>query len=213
MLLHAAILPPRHVVEAVVAVLESVVVPVEVEVAQAPRGVLGRFGRKTGPTVPAPAPMPLDLVPPDRRNFPVTGFGNLTTGDSHRLADAISAAAEEWSPIPVRFAGGAALEFPGDWSVWAKLEGDLDRLAKIASGVTSSVESLGFFVDRRIFRPMLSLATVTPDTTGPYLEAVVDALDAFRGEEWVIDHVALTTEVFTNGKPEFKEVQRIPLAG
>jgi 2'-5' RNA ligase len=153
----------------------------------------------------------LEHVPVARMSLPITGFGNLTTSDAHRLGDVVSSAASGWPAPTVRFAGGTALDFPGDWSVWAKLDGDLDAVGAIARGVTQSVESLGYFVDRRQFRPMLSVATVTPATTGPYLQAIVDALDAFRGEEWTVA-ISLTKETFVEGRPELTEFQRIPLA-
>lgn len=215
MLVHGAIIPPLAVREALDAVVRSVPVPVPVEAVASPqpRGILGRLGRHRDDAadVAAEAPVMLEHPPVNRMVFPITGFGNLTTNDSHRLVDALRSAAAGWTAPSVRFAGGTALDFPGDWSVWAKLDGDLDAVGAIARGVTQSVESLGFFVDRRQFRPMLSVATVTPATTGPYLQAVVDALEAFRGEEWTIA-ISLTTEAFVEGRPEVREFQRIPLA-
>jgi 2'-5' RNA ligase len=219
MLLHGAIVPPRAVLEAVVGVLESVPVPA-VAVVETPepsrRGLLGRLGgrRHEDPGEPAPAvPDVLNHVPVEDLYLPVTEFGNLTTSDAHQLAGVITEAARTWSPVTVHFAGGTALDFPGDWSVWAKLAGDLDPLMAIARGMTQSVEQLGLFVDRRLFRPMLSLATVTEATTGPYLQAVVDAFDAFRGEDWTIDHVTLMTQSFDGTRPVPKEFQRIALGG
>lgn len=154
----------------------------------------------------------LDQVEMDRLSIPITNFGNVTTADAHRLAEAIAASASGWTAPIVRFAGGGALEFPGDWSVWAKLGGELELLTTVARGVTASVERHGFFVDRRLFRPMLSVATVTAATTGPYLGAVVDALDAFSGRDWRVGHVVLTTESFVDGRPRVREFERIPLS-
>ena len=115
--------------------------------------------------------------------LPLTGFGNVTLGDSVKLAKALRAEVATWAP-PRRcaFTGGAALEFPGDESVWAKLDGDVDGLKTIGRGVPQVVQRLGFFVDRRQFRPWLSVGTITDATTAPYLERLVAALDDFRGE-------------------------------
>jgi 2'-5' RNA ligase len=211
MLVNGAIFPPPRVLEALAAVVRAVPVPTAAEPTP-PKGLLGRLvGRKDVAADAPPAPAMLDHVPIDRMHLPITGFGNRTTTDAHRLADAVAAAAADWTAPKVHFAGGTALDFPGDWSVWAKLDGDLDALAAVARGVTQSVESLGFFVDRRQFQPMLSVATVTPATTGPYLQSVVDALDAFRGEEWTVE-VSLTKETFVGERPQLVEFQRIPLA-
>jgi len=214
MQVHGAIIPPRAALEALDEVLRSVPVPVGAAPAPQPKGVFGRLGRHRNDPVETETeapPVMLEHVPVGRLVLPITGFGNLTTNDSNRLVDVLTSAAAGWPAPTVRFAGGTALDFPGDWSVWAKLDGDLDAVGAIARGVTQSVESLGFFVDRRQFRPMLSVATVTPATTGPFLQAVVDALEAFRGEEWTVA-LSLTTEAFVEGRPEVKEFRRIALA-
>jgi 2'-5' RNA ligase len=213
MLVHGAIIPPRSVLEAVAAVVRSVPEPAEQQPAAQSKGLLGRLGRHRAgqdePAVVATEPM-LEHVPVERLNMPITGFGNLTSSDAHRLVGVLREAAAGWVVPVVRFAGGAALDFPGDWSVWAKVEGDVDELMTVTRAVPQSVERLGFFLDRRQFRPMLSVATVTPATTGPFLEEVVGALDAFRGDEWAPE-ISLTTETFVNGRPETTEFERIAL--
>jgi len=212
MLVHGAIVPPRAALEAVDAVIRAVPVPVDGEPSPpSPKGFLGRLGRhRVDVEAPPPAPAMLEHVPVADMLLPITGFGNLTTNDAHKVADTIRAAATGWVAPTVSFAGGTALDFPGDWSVWARLVGDVDALMTCARGVPQCVEGLGFFVDRRQFRPMLSVATVTPATTGPFLEAVVDALEGFRGEPWTAD-IVLLKETFVGSRPELVEFQRIPL--
>ena len=211
MLVHGAIVPPRAVLEAVDAALRSVPVPV-VAPAEAPpatKGLLGRLGRhRAEPEPVVEAPPMLEYVPVTDMKLPITGFGNLTRTDVHRVTETIREGAAEWRASSVRIAGGTALDFPGDWCVWAKLDGDVDELATIARGVPQAVERLGFFVDRRKFRPMLSVATVTSSTTGPFLEQVVDALEAFRGDEWPVE-ISLLKETFVDGRPELVEFERI----
>lgn len=148
--------------------------------------------------------------PPDVLMLPITGFGNLTSGDAFGLARQLSEAAAEWSPPTVWFAGGGALEFPGDPSVWARLDGDVDGLTAIARGVTRAVERLGLFVDRRLFRPSLAVATVTTATIGPDLDDVVGRLEAFRGQEWVVDSIVLTTSPL-DGRSPVAEYQRVQI--
>lgn len=218
MLLHGAIVPPRTALEAVAEVVKAVDWPKpDSSTESAPptrKGIFGRLGGKHGDAAEEPvvARDPLDHVDVDRMYLPIAGFGNVTPGDVEQIAEAIADAATGWAPARVRFAGGTALDFPGDPCVWARLDGDVDALAKIARGVNQSVERLGFFVDRRMFRPMLSLATVNEATTGPYLQDLVDALDAFRGEDWTVDHVSLLKLSFVDKRPEEKEFRRIPLA-
>ena len=213
MLLHAVIVPPPDVLAAVshvVLSIESVAPPAP------PPPPPSRFLRRrvVAPAVPAPitADRELDLIPPVAMNLPIAGFGNVTAGDAEKLADTMKDAAAEWACPTVWLGGGGALEFPGDRSVWAKLDGDVEALLAVARGVTQSVASRGFFVDRRKFRPWLAVANITESTTAPYLERVVAALDAFRGEPWTIEWVSVTKPSFDPAVEESLEVHRIPLA-
>jgi hypothetical protein len=210
MLVHCAIVPPRAELEAVVEVVRAVPETAPAPAEEQTTGLLGRLGRRRTEAAEVNRPSMLEHVPIERLQLPVTAFGNLTVQDAERLTDAIAGAATEWSPPHVYFAGGTALDFPGDWSVWAKLAGDIDALDIVARGVTRAVEALGFFVDRRAFRPMLSVATVTPATTGPFLQQVVDALEGYRGEPWTAD-VVLLKETFVDSSAEMVEFHRIAL--
>jgi 2'-5' RNA ligase len=210
MLVHCAFIPPRAELEAVAAVVRSVPEPVEHHVEEHGSGLLGRLGRKKVEVVDVAAPPMLEHVPIAQLQIPLTAFGNLTVQDAEKLTHSLAEAARDWPAPTVRLEGGTALDFPGDWSVWAKLAGDLDELEQVARGVTRAVEALGYFVDRRAFRPMLSLATVTPATTGPFLEEVVAALETYRGEPWTAD-VVLTKEAFVGDAAQMVEFHRIPL--
>jgi len=209
MLVHGSVMPPRSVVEALDAVVRSVRPPRAEAEQGSGKGLLRRLGRHRAEEEQADDPAAaLEHVPVERMLFPITGFGNLTANDANRVADAIREAAAGWDVPTVRFSGGTALDFPGDWSVWAKLAGDVDGAMTVARGVTESVQRLGFFVDRRQFRPMMSVGTVTAETTGPYLEALVAALEQFEGEEWT-PTISLTKETFIGGRPELTEFVRI----
>ena len=212
MLLHAVIVPPPDVLVAV----SHLVLSIDSVPAPAPPQPASRFLRRrvVAPAAPAPitADRELDLVPPAVMNLPIAGFGNVTAGDAVNLADTLKDAAAEWACPTVWLAGGGALEFPDDRSVWAKLDGDVEALLAVARGVVQSVASRGFFVDRRKFRPWLAVATITESTTAPYLERVVAALDAFRGEPWTIEWVSVTKPSFDPAVRESLEVHRIPLA-
>lgn len=212
MLLHGAFLPPRPVLEEVVAVVRAVGVPGSAEQVPTARGLFGRRShRKEQTAVTEARPDLLEHLLVEAMSLPITAFGNLTPSDVQAVVGTLGAAAAGWSPPTVRFSGGTALDFPGDWNVWAKVAGEVDALAEIARGVTRAVQPLGLFVDRRKFRPMLALAKVTPATTGPYLEAVVAALEDFEGAEWVVRDVALTTIAPGARGSVYTEYQRIPL--
>jgi len=96
--------------------------------------------------------------------------------------------------------------------VWAKITGDLDALGTIGRGVPQVVQRLGFFVDRRQFRPWLSVGTITETTTAPFLQSVVDALEGFEGQTWTIESISLMKRLPEEGPHAFEEMEEMPLA-
>jgi 2'-5' RNA ligase len=155
----------------------------------------------------------LDAPEIDEMYIPIAGFGNVTLGDSVKLADALRPQVATWARPELVFTGGGALEFQGDLSVWVKMDGDLDGLNAIGRGVPLVVQRMGFFVDRRQFRPWLSVGTITDTTSAPYLERLVAALDAFRSEPFTVDAVSLMKWLpDVDGKRAFEVAERMPLA-
>ena len=207
MYLFAAIVPPRHVVDEVREVVAAVRPPGAQE--EAPkRGLLSR--RRDPQTDPSFTTDELSFVTAEQMYLPVTGFGNVTLGDSVQLAKSLRAEAAGWPRPTVHVQGATALEFKGDESVWAKLAGDVDELMTIGRGVPQVVQRLGFFVDRRAFRPWLSVATITDTTTAPYLEAVVGALDGYSSAPWTVEHLSLMRRLPDVGPDAFEETEQMP---
>lgn len=172
----------------------------------------GRAPVQTRPPDVRPTTDELDSPEPDKMYLPISGFGNVTLGDSVKLAKALREEVATWSRPHLQFAGGTALEFQGDESVWVKLEGDVDALTAIGRGVPTTVQRLGFFVDRRKFRPWLSVGTITGSTTAPYLERLVGALDTFRGAPWTLEAVHLMRFLPEEDlKDTFELMERMPL--
>jgi 2'-5' RNA ligase len=226
MRLFAAIVPPREVLDEVRRVVQSVndPLPAESQGRGLKRRLTGRgshggahaAGRAVTPTKPQPTNAPttheLTAIEPVHMYLPLTGFGNVTLGDSVKLASVLRAEAATWPRPSLTFAGGAALEFPGDESVWVKLDGDVEALKTIGRGVPQAVQRVGYFVDRRQFRPWLSVGTITDTTTAPYLERLVAALDEFRGEWWTAEAVSLMKWLPDAEREEYEEMERMPLA-
>lgn len=146
----------------------------------------------------APGTPELDPVPLAEMHIPVTQFGNVALADARALQSALSRDASRWPAPKLHFAGAAALEWRGDQSVWSKLAGDLDDLGTITRGVAEVVRRLGFFVDRRAFRPMLSVGTITDHTTAPYLERLVAALDGYEGRPWRLEELHVLRKLPVN---------------
>ena len=198
--LFAALVPPRGVLDEVADLVARVPVPEPDPVGTAgqPRsapGVVGRLLRRDRPSEPAVAAEPtgpqLDVVMPARMHLPLCRFGNLTQSDAARLTDALRGQAGDWPAPRLRFHGGDALPWPGDQSVWVSLAGDVDELGEVARGVARVAQGLRLFVDRREYRPMVQLGTITAHTTATWLEQLVADLVELESDAWFQTTIAL----------------------
>lgn len=187
MRLSASIIPPRSVREH----LRDVVVAVE------------------------PGTDELDIVPVDSMSLLVTNFGNVTQRDFELMMGTLRREAAAWPRPGLRFQGSAALEFEGDQAVWSRVSGDLDELFTVGRGVPVAVKRLGFLVDRRRFRPWMTVGTITDTTTAPYLEKLVAALDDFEGEPWTLERLSIVRRIPLEDSDQFEEVviDEVPLGG
>ncbi len=200
MRLFAALVPPRDVLDLVAELAADVrgepePTPVAEEAAHTGPGRHAaessrRFSRRRAQDTAPPAPPAepsgplLDLVPPVRMHVPIVKFGNLALTDVARLIDALEAQAADWQSPRLHLRGGAALEPEGDTSVYVGLRGDLDELNAVVRDVARVAKGLLLFVDRRMFRTDLRIATINEHTTEPHLEQMLAALNAFESRSW-----------------------------
>jgi len=163
----------------------------------------------------APGTAELEVTPVATMWIPVSGFGNVTMRDYDQMLQALRREATGWPRPQVRFAGSAALEFEGDRSVWSRVDGDVEGLLTVGRGVPSAVKRLGFVVDRRKFRPWMSVGTITETTTAPCLERLVAALDDFKGEPWTLEALTIVRRVAGEDSGPVDEVviEKIALGG
>jgi hypothetical protein len=188
--LHAAFVPPPETVVALVAAVRGQE-PAATAAVSERRGL---FGRRT-PEPAAPAGPLLDVLDPERVLVPITDFGYVASGDARRLGDTLEQVCAGLPPGPtLRVRGGAALVDPDDRSVWAEIAGseeDLAAMRAIAQAVVAGVEPLGYFCDRRQFKPRLAVATITETTTVEHLEQVLATLDTLDAPPWQVGEVTL----------------------
>jgi 2'-5' RNA ligase len=148
-------------------------------------------------------PGQLNRIATQDMQLSVCAFGNVTRGDTEELSSALERLAARWPTAPtLRFSGGAALEWPGDQTVWVKLTGEVEALEAVAQSIAPAMLTLGFAVDRRRFRPWLPLGTVTPRTDLKFLERLLAALDAHQGETWEATELSLVRANYDNSRSE-----------
>lgn len=213
MRLFAAIFPPRAVLEEVRQAVEvgRQGPPVTLAAPTIKRRIRGRFGRDRVTAAEERRPEELVVPPLEWMYLPITSFGNVAERDSVKLLRALRDETSRWRHPTVYFAGGAALEFVGDESVWARLDGDLDALMEIGRGVPQVAQRLGFLVDRQEFRPWLSVGTITQSTTEPFLKRILDSLDALQGQAWTVQDISVMRALPKQGPDAFAEVENVPL--
>ena len=183
MFLQAVIIPPSDVVDAVARAVAAAV-PADSGLEPASRGQL---------------------------NLPIAALGNVTMGDAIRVAATLRDAAADWPAPTVRFAGATVHEFPRNQAMVLTMDGEVDELIGIARAATQCLQRRGFHFDRRKFVPMLSVATIRDTANCTQVMASLDALEAFRGQPWTVDHVSLAKRSFGATSAEALEFQPILL--
>lgn len=133
----------------------------------------------------------LDLLPSELVHIPLGRFGNVGLADRTALQEGLKEEVAYWAPLQLRFKGGSALVDPGDDSVWAELDGDLEQLVAMGTVIPRVVQRLGFLIDRREFRTRVRVGRITADTTVPFLEKLLARLDGYAGPAWTAHHVSL----------------------
>lgn len=161
-------------------------------------------------------PGDLERIAAPEMQLSVAAFGNVTRGDTANVISALSRLSADWPAAPtLRFSGGAAVEWPGDQTVWAKLTGGVEALEAVAQSIAPAMLRLGYAVDRRRFRPWLPLGNVTATTELDFLERLLAGLEAHQGEPWEATHLSLLRTAFEagrSGSEMFEVLREFPLA-
>jgi 2'-5' RNA ligase len=215
MFLHAALIPPPQLLEAISLAVQSAEPPA-VAPPQPPRPRRGTLQRLAGrpvqvaesPADPVPA---FSLIPAGRLNLPIAGFGNVAMGDAIRVAESLQEDAEQWATPTVHFEGATVHESGARRSVALTLHGEVGELQSVARAVTQCVQRRGFRFDRRKFQPLLEVATIGEKATPSQVMSFLNALEGFHGEPWTIDHVSLLKRSFDTASMDSMEYLRIPL--
>lgn len=129
--------------------------------------------------------------------------------EAAKLRDALATAATGWEPMTLRFAGGGALDWPGDKSVWARVSGDNEQIETISKSGSRIAQDFGLFVDRRVYRPQVSIGTITEETEAHYLEDLVARLERFSGATWTAGEILLLKS--DDAAPSLRVYARLPL--
>jgi 2'-5' RNA ligase len=136
------------------------------------------------------------LAPPDRWHLTLAFLGET---DDHRepaVRAALDAAVTSWRgaarPPPVlRLAGGGRFGAGRFTVVWTGLRGDVEGVRALSGAVRRQLRAARLPVDRKPYRPHLTLARPGDRLPPAALEADTEALAGYEGPQWTLDAVEL----------------------
>lgn len=139
--------------------------------------------------------------------LPLFSLGNVARPEVTAVTEFLRSALDRSRPPPVvHFAGVWALETAGDPTVGLPLVGDVDRVDELVRTLWDLVTVRGFFVDRRGWARRLTIGSVTPTTSLPFLERLVADLGTYSSPPWTVSTLSLVRRRFDSAQPDSLEV-------
>ncbi len=142
---------------------------------------------------PAPPGGSLRLTRRDAWHITLAFIGEVPATDRARAEAALARAAADVAagPVTVRLAGGGRFNKGRFTVLWAGLAGDLEGLGVLAATVRRELRRAKLPVDRRSFKPHLTIARPGDRLPPDALAADIDALARYRGPGWTVSEVLL----------------------
>lgn len=133
---------------------------------------------------------------PDTWHITLAFLGEVPDESLPDVRERLARAASRNTPMELAIAGGGQF---GGRALWAGIQGDRDRLGRLAEAVNAAVRRCHIKVEDRAFRPHLTLARVRgmqrdtgDDIAGPVdLQPYVERMTAFRTPRWLVGEVDL----------------------
>jgi 2'-5' RNA ligase len=117
---------------------------------------------------------------------------------------------ERHAPLSLQLAGAGRF---GDRVLYVRIDGDRDRLRRLAGSVTAAVRRAGVDVEERAFRPHLTVARARPPGG---LRPLATALEGFRSADWTACELHLVSSRLgagPAGRAAYETVAAWPLTG
>jgi 2'-5' RNA ligase len=138
---------------------------------------------------------------PETWHVTLAFFGEVGEDSLDDLKERLGRAAARNTPMELALAGGGHF---GGRTLWTGVQGERERLGRLAESVNSVARRCHIKVDERPFRPHLTLARVreaangSPTAAGadlaaglPDLQPYVDRMSSFRTPRWLVGEIDL----------------------
>jgi len=150
-----------------------------------PDPVVEELRRVAGRLSVLPGVRPSQAVALDVR---VADLGNIVEADARALAASVSRQFAQ-TAAPVLRATGVEVSPRG--SVALTLGGDVETLDEMARAVGLAAERINLYVDRRMFRPLVVVASLDQQRPGSRVAAALEAIEPPAAEDWSIHELVL----------------------
>jgi hypothetical protein len=202
--LSAVLLPPPAQREEIVRLLSDVATRIAPPSADRPRWLRGRSvaADRAGTWL---HPLASDLLA-----VHLTRFGFVEPGTVTRLRAALEEDAAGWTS-PTLHAVGRLSAHGSDERLHMALDGEVEHLRRIFRGITDSALRATLMLDRRSFAPLLPVADLDDTVPDDALEALVAALEDFRGLPWRAEVLTLVRVGFGPDDQKLQEVATVPI--
>jgi RNA 2',3'-cyclic 3'-phosphodiesterase len=144
---------------------------------------------------------------PETWHITVAFYGEVSEEKAADLVDRLGRVAARTTPMELSLAGAGRF---GPRALWFGVQGQCDRLGRLAEAAGAAARRCHIRVEDRPYRPHLTLARVNgvprgtahDDQTGPLdLAPIVDRLRTFRSPGWLAGEVELFTVAESGGDP------------
>ena len=144
---------------------------------------------------------------PETWHITVAFYGEVSEEKAADLVDRLGRVAARTTPMELSLAGAGRF---GPRALWFGVQGQCDRLGRLAEAAGAAARRCHIRVEDRPYRPHLTLARVNgvprgtahDDQTGPLdLAPIVDRLRTFRSPGWLAGEIELFTVAESGGDP------------
>jgi 2'-5' RNA ligase len=155
----------------------------------------------------------LTWTAPERWHVTLAFLGEVKAGQLHRLRPGLTELAQVTPPFELAVAGAGV--FPGERRprvLWVGLSGEVDVLSELAGGVRRAARRARIELDRKPFRPHLTVARVRRELPAHDVPHLLRKLSAAEGRGWQVDRLVLMQSTL-GPHPRYDELAAWPLTG